>query len=162
MGKLVKKFTDGSLLEYDWGKFDEWCVYLTSPSGQRIPPKDTAYFNDIKEYSRKYGVDKVYKDYCTVYDATSKTLDKSVLKLVDAIAMTYKQEDSLKVNITFSILYLAMLSEENKKFTILGKRIKRLGLYGVLFEHMDIYQAANYMKGKSWREIDGLCKQRNF
>lgn len=40
MGQIIQRFRDGAFLEYDRGSFDDWCVYLTEPSGSRKPPRD--------------------------------------------------------------------------------------------------------------------------
>jgi len=29
--RLIKSFADGSQLEFDRGRFDDWCLYLRSP-----------------------------------------------------------------------------------------------------------------------------------
>ncbi|WP_287129575.1 DUF7004 family protein [Candidatus Cyanaurora vandensis] len=55
-----------------------------------------------------------------------------------------------------------MVAEENKKFTKLGKRVKHLGVYQILIEGMPAHQAANFSKGKKWREIATDCKNRGF
>ena len=62
----------------------------------------------------------------------------------------------------FSILYLAMISEENKKNTKLGKRIKRLGIYSLLKENKSVEESATFMKKMKWREIDKMCIERGF
>ena len=55
-----------------------------------------------------------------------------------------------------------MIAEENKAFTKLGKRIKRLGVYTLLIEKKPLKYSTNFMRGKRWREIDKLCKERGF
>lgn len=44
-----------------------------------------------------------------------------------------KQPVKLYLSKLFSILYATMIAEENKKFTKLGKRIKHLGVFLLLF-----------------------------
>ena len=56
----------------------------------------------------------------------------------------------------------AMISEERKAGTRLGKRIKMLGAYQALFCDMTIHEAANWSRGKGWREIDRECKKHGF
>lgn len=161
VGKKIKTFSDGSFLEYDRGKFDEWCVYLTDANGQRKPPRDTDYFADIKELSERYGVDKIYYDYVNVYEITGKEKSDGDLEMITDIAKTYGA-DELRVDTVFSILYMAMIAEENKEHTKLGKRIKRLGIHTLLKDGRSVSDAANFMRGKSWQEIDQLCKERGF
>ena len=73
-GKPIKKFKDGSFLEYDQGRFDEWCVYLKLPNGKRYPPHDTDYFQTIIDFATKYGRDRVYADYVSIYDITGREI----------------------------------------------------------------------------------------
>lgn len=161
MGQRIKTFSDGSFLEYDRGKFDDWCVYLTKSNGLRRPPRDTDYFAQLLQLSQKYGVEKIYSDYIKVYELTGKQILDSSLSSISAISVTY-QEDALSVDIIFSILYMAMIAEEQKQYTRLGKRIKRLGIYMLLLEKKSVYEAANFMRGMGWRDIAALCDERGF
>ena len=61
-----------------------------------------------------------------------------------------------------SVLYLAMIAEERKANTKLGKRIKRLGVHKLLFDGGNVSNSANFMRGMGWREIDALCRQYGF
>ena len=163
MGKTIKTFSDGSYLEYDKGKFDEWCVYLSSPYGNRHPPRDVDYFFELKELSKKYGVNRLYQDYILVYQRTNGYVSNEVLSFISQIAKTYGV-DALKIDTIFSILYMymAMIAEERKQNTRLGKRIKRLGIYALLIENRTVWDSANFMRGMGWREIDALCKAKGF
>lgn len=161
MGRLIKSFPDGSYLEYDRGSFDDWCVYMVEPDGSRRPPLDRDYFSDIKELSRTYTEDALYSAYVFVYDHTGKTVDENGLNAAEQASMNFGT-DQLKIHKIFTILYMAMIAEENKKFTRLGKRIKRLGIYKLLFEGASVYEAANFMRGMGWRDIDALCRERGF
>ena len=55
-----------------------------------------------------------------------------------------------------------MVAEENKQFTKLGKRIKRLGIHQILQENLDVAKAAQYSRGMKWREIHDECIERGF
>ena len=55
-----------------------------------------------------------------------------------------------------------MIAEENKKNTKLGKRIKRLGIYELLYGEKNVEYATNFMKGMNWRDIEQLCKEKGF
>lgn len=159
MGQLIKQFQDGSFLEYYRGKFDPWCVYLTKPNGCRRPPRDIDYFNDLKSFAEVYGTQKVYGDYVRVYDMTGAQVDNNVLNNISAIANSYGQ-DALQMDVMLSILYMAMIAEERKANTKLGKRIKRLGIHVLLIEGRSVSDAANFMRGMGWRAIDRLCRER--
>lgn len=161
MGQRIKSFVDGSFLEYDRGSFDDWCVYLTKSDGSRRPPRDTDYFYQLKQFAIKYGTDRIYGDYVRVYDLTGKTVEKTALATITTIASSYC-DDALDVDVIFSILYMAMIAEERKKYTRLGKRIKRLGIYKLLIENRSVAESANFMRGMGWRDIDYLCRERGF
>lgn len=55
-----------------------------------------------------------------------------------------------------------MVAEENKAYTRLGKRIKRLGVHIYLIDNESLDYSVNFMKGMGWRQIDKLCKERGF
>ena len=44
----------------------------------------------------------------------------------------------------------------------LGKRIKRLGIHELLVEGKSVSDAANFMRGMGWREIDSICRGYGF
>lgn len=71
-------------------------------------------------------------------------------------------EDSLNIAIDFTIIYMGMIAEENKEFTKLGKRIKRLGVHQVLKERMHYNEAANFSRGKKWKELNEICSSKGF
>lgn len=161
MGRTVTTFSDGSKLEYDNGSFDNWCVYLTRPNISKYAPKDSQYFQRLTIYGAKYGYDSLYDDYVDIYNLTTKKIEEAVLQKIKEIATKYG-EDALNVAIDFTIIYMGMIAEENKDFTKLGKRIKRLGVYQVLKERMHYNEAANFSKGKKWRELNEICLSKGF
>lgn len=161
MGQLIKRFPDGSFLEYDRGGFDDWSVYLTSASGNRRPPRDTDYFTQLKELAERFGTEKVYSDYVKVYDLTGKQVDRDSLEKISILSKEYGAS-ATQVDTIFSILYMAMIAEERKAGTRLGKRIKRLGIHKLLIENIPVREAANFMRGMGWRDIARLCEERGF
>ena len=161
MRQRIKSFSDGSFLEYDQGSFDDWCVYLTDSNGNRKPPRDIDYFNQLKNLANKYSAEQIYSDYVRVYDLTGKQVDNSALIAISQIAASYKN-DALEVDVIFSILYMAMIAEERKKNTKLGKRIKRLGIYKLLIENCSVSESANFMRGMKWQDIAQLCEKCGF
>lgn len=161
MGRTVTTFSDGSRLEYDKGAFDDWCVYLTRPDGLKYAPRDSQYFQRLVDYGAKYGFDNLYEDYVEIYNRTTKNIDEAVLKRIKEIADKYG-EDALNIAIDFTIIYMGMIAEENKEFTKLGKRVKRLGVCQVLKERMHYDEAANFSRGKKWKELDRICLSKGF
>ena len=120
MGREIKRYHDGSYLEYDRGNFDYWCVYLSRPGRERKPLKDVEYFEKLKEYGAKYGTRRLYLDYVKIYDMTGKKIERKVLEEISSIASGYP-EDRLPLDIILTTLYMAMIAEENKAYTKLGK-----------------------------------------
>lgn len=161
MGRIVTTFSDGSKLEYDKGAFDDWCVYLTRPNVLKYAPKDFQYFQRLVDYGTKYGFDNLYEDYVEIYNLTTKNIEETVLRRIKEITSKYG-EDSLNIAIDFTIIYMGMIAEENKEFTKLGKRIKRLGVHQVLKEKMHYDKAANFSRGKKWKELNEICSSKGF
>ncbi len=159
---IVKTFNNGSFLEYDRGKFDDWCVYFTNAGGSKKPPRDFDYFQQLQNLATIYGNNKVYEDFSNIYKMTTKSIENAVLKKITDIASSYTDEHKLKVDILYTTLYMAMVAEDNKANTMLGKRIKMLGVYYLLFESKDVNHATNFKRGMNWREIDKLCGKRGF
>ena len=161
MGQLIKRFSNGSFLEYDRGSFDDWCVFFTDASGNRKPPRDTEYFTQLQLLAEQFGTEKVYGDYVSIYDMTGKEVSNNVLDRISILSKSYGT-NAIQVDTIFSILYMAMIAEERKENTRLGKRIKRLGIHKLLIENQSVIEAANFMRGMRWTEIDRLCKERGF
>lgn len=105
-----KNFEDGSHLEYDRGVFDSWCVYLVQNDGARRPPLDVDYFNQLKELGVTYGNHRVYEDFVSIYDVTTRDINGAVLDRITLLANAY--ENSIEVDKLFTTLYMAMVAEE--------------------------------------------------
>ena len=157
----VKRFSDGSSVEFARGSFDEWCVFVTTPGGQRRPPLDQNYFSALRRLGNTFGAQRVYDDFVRLYDRTGAAVEEEVFSLISSIASNYP-ECALQVEQLLSVLYLTMIAEENKAHTRLGKRIKRLGVHCLLLEHMSVERAANFTRGMAWRDIAALCRERGF
>lgn len=161
MIRLIKRFSDDSLLEFDQGNFDEWCIFLTRPGRRRCAPRDWQYFTRLQQLAALYSKEKVYADFVSIFDATNQTLDAELLIRISYISSDYTQH-TLRADIVFSLLYAGMLAEENKAFAPLGKRIKRLGVYQVVMEEMHPHEAATFSIGRSWHILAKLCESRGF
>jgi hypothetical protein len=161
MGDLIARFDDGSFLEFSQGKFDSFCVFEVMPNGNRKPPRDADYFQVLMDCSSYLDALTVYKDFVCVYDSTGQLVEQEVVKSIFVLAEKYGTE-KLKFAKAMCMIYAGMIAENNKAFTKLGKRIKRLGVYVLLMEEGSLHFAANFMRGKNWREIDAMCLQRGF
>ena len=161
MPKLIYTFSDGAILFYDAGRFDEWCVYLQPLNKKRMAPKDVQYFQRLCQLASQYGTERLMTDFLAIYCRTTTLISATVLKLIHALSFDYGDE-ALSVEKVFTILYAGMVAEENKQNAILKKRIKRLGVHQVLVENMSPVQAAQFSKGKNWAELDAQCRQRGF
>jgi hypothetical protein len=161
MPTLIKNVRNRNTVEFDAGSFDAWCVYLTRPGQVRYAPRDNEYFSKLKILGQLHGHKKIYDDFVKYYIPTTKNIDINVLTLITTITDGYSN-DAEELDIWFTVIYAGMVAEENKSFAILKKRIKRLGMHQVLIEGLDANYAANFSKGKKWRELDGLMKQKGF
>jgi len=154
--KIVKKFKDGSEIGFGKGRFDDFCVYLDNK-----PPLDVHYFTRLYELKEIYGGSNIYDDFVYIYELVTKKLESAVLENITHISQKYK-DDITRVDKIFTILYMAMIAEENKANTKLGKKIKRLGVHQILIENITPNVSANYSKGMKWREIEKECMERGF
>ncbi len=158
---IARTFSDGSFLEFDTGKFDAWCVYLTRPNQERYAPRDEIYFYDLLQFGNKHGARIIYDDFISIYDKAQLDLEQTVFEHIHSISQKYG-EDALDIEIIYAILYMGMVAENNKKNAILKKRVKRLGIHQVLIDGYTPNKAANYSKGKKWRDLDSDCRARGF
>lgn len=161
MSRLIKQINASVRVDYDAGTFDEWCVYLTHPPAKRYAPRDTEYFSFFKTKAATYGAARIYEDFIKIYEKTTRQLSEDVLNIITKIAAGYG-DDALEMDIWLTIIYAGMVAEENKEYAILKKRIKRLGVHQILFDGLPPEKAANFSRGKKWRELDPIMKERGF
>ena len=135
------------------GNFDPWCVYI------QHAPLDKEYFLWIKKLAQKYGRDYVYNDFVTVYrDVTENFSSSQCLKICEKVDEHYEEDTTH----WWVIFYMTMVAECKKDNAILKKRIKHLGVYNVLIDEWDIDYVVEYMKGKDYRFLDKLMKERGI
>lgn len=103
---------------------------------------------------------RVYDDFCALYDKVTASEDPAVFDWIETITASYPNPKEAEV--VFGILYMTMISEENKANAILKKRIKRLGVHQVLKEGMRPEIAAEFSKGKKVPELALECHSRGF
>ncbi len=161
MPQKINKMSNGVCIEFDTGKFDNWCVFVNKPGAERFAPVDAEYFLLLKEMGKKYGAQKIYDDFVVIYNRTSKNINPVVLDIILHLSKTYNK-DADEMELLFTVLYAGMIAEENKKNTILRKRIKRLGMHQVLIDNIPPNEAAVFSKGKKWKELDNIMKSKGF
>jgi hypothetical protein len=153
----MRAYKNGTI-RHGQGSFDEWAV-LVNVSGIPSWPKDVWYFSKLMVYKYHLG-EVVYEDFCSLYNQVTKDEDQRVFDWISDITAKYPKPDEAEV--VFGILYMTMISEENKAGAILKKRIKRLGVHQVLKEGMRPDIAAEYSKGKKAQELTMECHSRGF
>ena len=162
MGRRIKNFPGGAFLEFDRGSFDDWCVYWARPGQARKALRDEEYFEQMIALAEKYGREKLYQDYLKVYEHTGQELEEKVLLAITRLAHREYGPDALLADYLLTVLYAGMIAEENKKYTKLGKRVKRLGVYGILMEGQSAQAAANLTRGMKYQQIEAMCEARGF
>jgi hypothetical protein len=151
------RLSDGTKLYFGRGKFDDWCIYVERRDGTIDYPLDSWYFDELQKLG--YGK-QIYDDFCLIYDITTKKLCPIVAMTCKMLAVNHKDWQTLEL--IYSILYMGMIAEENKENAILGKRIKRLGMYQTLIEGVPAEVSANFSRGMKWKDLDRECVSRGF
>lgn len=157
----VKRFVDGSILSFGKGSFDNWCVFYKDLYGNYYVPRDEEYFAELKNFAECYGAETLYNDFVNIYEFTTKQIDNNVLKYIENLSKKYNGNE-LKIEILFTIIYMAMIAEENKENTVLGKKIKRLGIHQLLLEDYTPENAATFSCGMKATDIKRMCFERGF
>ena len=155
------KVNEDTRVLFGKGRIDDWCVYIER-EGKRRAPKDTEYFQYLHLLSTKVGVQKVYTEFCEMWARVTNVPESSMHTLIDELISTHPAEFQMESKLWYSVLYMAMVSEENYRNTKLGKRLKRLGVHQFLIEGMPVVDAANWSRGKRWREIAAECEKFGF
>ena len=71
MPTLIKTVRDRNIIEFDNGRFDNWCVFLTRPGQARYAPMDKEYFLRLRTLGNVHGHQKIYNDFVLVYTPTN-------------------------------------------------------------------------------------------
>ena len=158
--RLLKQFSDGSRVEFGFGSFDEWCVFVTRPPAPRQAPRDTDYFAELKILHTRFP--RLHCDFVQVFERTGRAVDATALEHITELAAHYPAAERLQIDLLLTTLYAAMIAEESRAHAPLGKRIKRLGVHQVLVENVPVAVAANFSRGKPWRELAAECERRGF
>lgn len=163
---LITAFDDSTYLCFTRGAFDSWRVtFLDSEGKQLYSPKDTAFFDyflSLTEYGNteqeifniiKKMSKKIVKDMDTEFDHLKEEIYNY------AVELNIPESEQLRFEKAMMSILAAMLSEEQKAFTRLGKKLKLLGLHQVLIGKMEPREAASWSRGKPWRDILGEYKR---
>jgi len=162
---IKRRFPAGGFIEFREGAIDSWYVYFDSPHLRRIT-KDVEMLLLLERLDGMYG-NRVYNDVVEIYDAIPSkgkddTLpDDKVHDRIEELKQEYGNNSELAA-VLLTYVYWVMVAEENKENTILGKRIKRLGIHMVLKDGVDPKEAANCSKRKSHTYLDKECGNRGF
>lgn len=163
---MVQLTLSSSRVEFSRGKFDNWCVYIIKDGQKKKAPTDIDYFQFFKDLDENFPELNVYNVFVEIYNKTGKDLDLSVIEYICQVATNNDFEmDTLirrKLEGYLVVIYMAMIAEENKANTKLGKRIKRLGMHNLLEDGMTAEESANASRGFPWRELDERMKDRGF
>lgn len=104
----------------------------------------------------------MYNDFVQLWDAATSTPDPSVNNLIDSLVSVHPVSMVDDSRMWYTVLYMAMVSEENYPNTKLGKRLKRLGVHQFLLEGMSPKDAANFSRKMKWGDIAAECQSRGF
>ncbi|MEO7446208.1 MAG: hypothetical protein ABIT96_12925 [Ferruginibacter sp.] len=161
MALPLKIFPGGAAIEFGTGSFDAWCVFLSLPGKKRYAPTDLEYFGDLLHLAGEYGPVKIYNDFLIIYRQTTHEINTALLAQISVLAGTYENH-KVEVDILFTLIYAGMIAEENKAGAILKKRIKRLAMHQIFKEGMPVEEAAIFSRGKNWKDLDKLMKEKGF
>ena len=158
---VIKRLKKQKKVFFDRGNFDNYCVYVGDDYGKKEALKDGEYFNYFSSIKPIYG-NKIFDDFMKIYEITNKRVTQQARVIIDEIVSTYQVEHQDNVEMYFTIMYGGMVAELNKEKTMLGKRIKLLGMHQVMNEDFNPEIAANFSRNKSWQELDGEMKNRGI
>lgn len=145
---------------FDKGKIDNYRVHCINHKTKKDWfALDKEYLAWIKRMGNRYDNDSVYNDFVRLYDAVEYDYDfNNIIGLINELDSHYHNQTQK----WWVVFYMTMIAEEHKEGAILGKRIKRLGVYNVLFDGYSAEYTAHYMKDMSWIELDKLMSVRGF
>lgn len=161
MLKHIKTVNDSIIIEFDKGRFDNWCVYITSPKRGRFAPTDREYFTRLALIAQEFSPRSIYDDFVEVYEQTTPELSDTTLKVITLLSSKYCAR-ATELNVWFTVIYAGMVAEENKSHAILKKRIKRLGMHQLLIDKESPEYAAAFSRGKSVADLEPIMLAKGF
>ncbi len=158
---IICTLDNGTVIFFDKGRFDSWCVYVKTKNDKVYIPLDKDYFLFFQKLAKEYSSAKVYDDFLSIYKTVSNSINDGTLKKIKKISNTYKKNIQ-EIELNFIIIYSAMVSERNKKNTILKEKIKHLGFYQTVVEGFPPEKAAVFSKGLKAPEILQICTSKGI
>lgn len=153
----------GLKIYYSRGRKDNWLVNYETMDGSVSNPLDKNYFKWTTELANAYGREKVWDSFNRIYYSVHKNGwmndDRELCKKVCIKEANMYEEPTLKLWITY---YMTMLAEENMPNAVLGKKIKRLGVYNILWDNYTIDYVCSYMRKKRWWELREMMMERDI
>jgi hypothetical protein len=150
--KVLRIFEDGQQLVFQRGKFDDYLVSFYKDGKHINSPTDIQFF----DFALSLGDNQaVWKLLYEIAKSITKTTEFSELDIPTL-------NNTLKEKKFFSAYAAAIIAEERRARTKLGKRVKLLGYYQVLVLGYNPQIAANWSREKKWWEIASECKKYGF
>ena len=140
------------------GNIDEWCVYCVKPNNRTWFAYDHEYLSWIRKMGKFHGEEKVYTSFCKIFDNVSYDYNMNDgYQIVHEVSKEYNNTDHF-----WAWFWMTMIAEERKENAILGKRIKRLGVYNILFDKYKLKHIVKYMVGMKWYDLEDLMIERGI
>lgn len=138
------------------GSFDEFAVIaiMIDANGNiwKTYSRDVFYFEltqRLNTAARLQGrPNMVYQHIWRIFEKTGTEIDPTVMDMINKMAAEYGIDYNVALT-AFTHIYYGMVAEENHNQTKVGKLIKMVGLYQMLYSGQSIVQAT-----------DGLCTKK--
>jgi hypothetical protein len=125
--------------------------------------KSPGYMENLRQlqiFAAQYSPERIYRDFVKIYDVTEYNISSDTLALIAEASESYGDNGG-DISYLFTMIYFAMLSEQRRRDTKLGKRVIRLAVYQALFDTLNSEEVTYYPPRKWWL-IDAQCSQMGF
>ena len=140
------------------GNIDEWCVYCIKPNKKTWFAYDHEYLSWIRKMGKFHGENKIYDSFIRIYNNVSYNYDMiEGYEVIKDVSSDYPRTEHY-----WTWFWMTMVAEERKENAILGKRIKRLGVYNILFDKYKLRYITSYMVGMKWYDLEELMMERGI
>lgn len=156
---MLREYSEGIKVCFNNGMFDSYMVTVNG-----YPIRDSEFLELFKSYDLPELVWSAILEISAQINKNDTNLSTFQTPTVN-LQITHRiAQGRLKVSepILFDTYAACLIAEEQKQGTKLGKRIKLLAAYQVLFEDYTPEKAARFSTGKGWKDLDNLCKEREF